>query len=753
MFVSTRASKYIMKRLQDNSCITLTAPFGVGKSIISRHTALVFQKHAYQIIPVYSPIDIRNYYQLGKKTVFVVDDICGNFTADQHQIESWEQMLPVIKTVLEDNCCKIIVSCRLQVYKDDKFNTLSPFKSCECNLTSNKLRLSFEEKTNIAQMYIGTNLNKVHELLLNCEFFPLLCSLYHGGKHGDVEVLFKIFFNIYKNELDNIRMHGREGRYKICSLVLIVLNNNQLEDKWFEDIIIDKKRIIEDVCDACAINKYIPIKTIKRTLDTLDGTFICKQNGTYRTIHNKLFEFLAHYFGQIMIECLINHGDSYLVQERFIWQKPPDKKNDNMDFVIDLPNCYLKLYLERMIKDWSAGMVAVVFRNSNMKIPSFRQRLLQYLQQMDRPQQETLTNTKDTVIPNEDCASGNTPLIMSCYHGHTDMMQWMLFHDVDVDQCNDDGSTGLSIASQEGQSNIVELLLEKNSEVNLCDKNGCSPLYWASKKGHTKIVKLLLEKDPNVDECDKDGCSPLFMACQEGHTHIVRLMLEKNPNVDLCNRKEFTPLIQSCLYNHTSIVKLLLKHNPNINAQTYNGGNALYFSALNGNIDITQLLLKTNAICNICIQSKQSMTNTFTNHPDYTLDLVKQSTFDILVNNTSSHATNYVRKKTVDYTFGVVAGSSPLQIACFMGRIDVVCCLLDFNAHINITKEDGTTPLFYACEVGHVDVVRLLLDKGADTRICRVDGKSPLNIAIDNKHRSVEYMVAEYMKKEDTLPN
>ncbi|XP_071152248.1 uncharacterized protein [Mytilus edulis] len=88
MFVNTRASDYVMERLQDKSCLTLTAPSGVGKSFIARHTSLLLKKEGYTIIPVYSPTDIRDYYQPDKQTVFIVDDICGNFTANQQQIDN-----------------------------------------------------------------------------------------------------------------------------------------------------------------------------------------------------------------------------------------------------------------------------------------------------------------------------------------------------------------------------------------------------------------------------------------------------------------------------------------------------------------------------------------------------------------------------------------------------------------------------------------------------------------------------------------
>ncbi|CAG2254137.1 unnamed protein product [Mytilus edulis] len=278
-----------------------------------------------------------------------------------------------------------------------------------------------------------------------------------------------------------------------------------------------------------------------------------------------------------------------------------------------------------------------------------------------------------------------------------------------------------------------------------CD-SGTTPLVWNCYDGYTDMVQWMLSNDVVVDQCRDNGAS------QIGHTDIVRLLLERNPVP--CDN---TSLSTSYVYNNISIsnspslVQPLMKHKPDINAQTYDGGNALYFSALYGNIEITQLLLENNADSNICIYSKQYIAEMIKNHPTGTLGELKQNLFDTLVNSTSSRVTEYVSQKSVDYAFDVVAGSSPLHIACFMGRKDVVRCLIDHNANINQKKEDGTTPLFYACEVGHEDIVQLLLDKGADSQISRLDGKSPLDITKYNGHTSIEFILTEYKKMADQL--
>ncbi|VDI29738.1 Hypothetical predicted protein [Mytilus galloprovincialis] len=725
MFVSTRASEYVLECLQTNSCLTLTAPSGVGKSFIARHTALVLQKEGYKIIPVRKQDDIRDYYQPGKQTVFIIDDICGNFTANQQQIENWQQLLPVIKTIIADKCCKIIVSCRLQVYRDDKFNILEPFKTCECNLMSDKLCLTTEEKDNMARMYIDSSLKDLERLSQHSEFFPLLCSLYDVEKHGGVKDFFQNPFMVYQNELDSLRRCGVEGKNKICSLALIVLFNNHLTDKWLKGKVTKKQRqILEDTCEACGLNRSTSKAELNESLHTLEGTFVHKENGKHKTVHDKLFDFLAHYFGKKMVECLIDHGESDLVHERFMWRKSPDDKNSNIDFIIEIPDDYFELYLERFIKDWLAGTVRVAFENNNMKIPSFRQQLLQHLKQLDKSQQETLASANDTVLPKEHAGSGDTPLIRACYYGHTDMVQWMFQNDVVVNQCRDDGVTGLYMASQEGHTDIVKLLLERNPNIVICQNDGCSPLNIASQNGHTEIVKLLLEMNATTDLCDNYGCSPLYMASQEGHTEIVKLLLERNPNVDLCSNEGCSPLYMASQEGHTEIVKLLLERNPNIDLCQKDRGSPLFMASQEGHTEIVKLLLERNPNIDLCDEDgwsplRQASAN---GHTEIVRLLLE-------------------RNPNVDLCSN--EGCSPLYMASQNGHTDIVKLLLERNANVDICQNDGCSPLNIASQNGHTEIVKLLLERNPNIDLCNNDGCSPLRQAGQNRHIDIVKLLSE----------
>ncbi|XP_052065370.1 E3 ubiquitin-protein ligase DZIP3-like isoform X2 [Mytilus californianus] len=87
MFVSTRAAKYVLQLLQGNSCVTITASSGVGKTATLQHVALQMNAHGYDILLVTDPGDIVKYYNPNQKTLFVIEDLFGNFSVSQNDIK------------------------------------------------------------------------------------------------------------------------------------------------------------------------------------------------------------------------------------------------------------------------------------------------------------------------------------------------------------------------------------------------------------------------------------------------------------------------------------------------------------------------------------------------------------------------------------------------------------------------------------------------------------------------------------------
>ncbi|CAC5412658.1 unnamed protein product [Mytilus coruscus] len=101
MFMNTSAAKYVLQCIKGNSCVTITASSGVGKTATLRRVALQMAEEGYDVLIVTEPGDIRIFYNPNKKTLFVVDDLCGNFSLDQSDIKSWEPIMEDIRQILE----------------------------------------------------------------------------------------------------------------------------------------------------------------------------------------------------------------------------------------------------------------------------------------------------------------------------------------------------------------------------------------------------------------------------------------------------------------------------------------------------------------------------------------------------------------------------------------------------------------------------------------------------------------------------
>lgn len=115
-FVETRASKHVMECIQENSCVTITASSGVGKSATLQYVALAMLDQGYDVLLVTNGHDIVKFYNENKKTLFVIDDCCGTCSINQFDLDSLESVKERIKVLIKNKLTKIIVACRLQVY-------------------------------------------------------------------------------------------------------------------------------------------------------------------------------------------------------------------------------------------------------------------------------------------------------------------------------------------------------------------------------------------------------------------------------------------------------------------------------------------------------------------------------------------------------------------------------------------------------------------------------------------------------------
>ncbi|CAC5406432.1 unnamed protein product [Mytilus coruscus] len=794
IFVSTEAEKQVMRHILTESCVTLIGNSGTGKSFLSRHVALKMMEQGYFIIPCDNPGDIRQWFKPGRKTLFVFDDVCGRYTLNQQIVVDWKQRLDHITSLLDDKSCKIMTTCRLDVSKDEQFSSLSIFKTCVLDLSSEEFGLTAAEKFAFAEVYLKENRDVVTKLSEKYDCFPLLCSLYHKQKlkeRVNISDFFRYPFDVFEKELMNLYRDGDVGKMKYCSLVLCAMFNNALLE---DDFSTNNKKILATL-DNCELNKGTSFERLKKSLETLEGTYVVKEDNTYKIIHDKLFDFLAKYFGEKMLQLFFDHAHIDFIKERFLWKNTNNFGTD-IEFTIKIPDNKIKRYIDRLLIDWGNGFVLNVFANRNMSSCEFTKMLIKCLNKCDQTKQEKLACTQDK-------KSKDIALAASCYNGSVDMVKWLiskksninfctitgksplfwasqnghvnivkellkhsaevnprykncasplciasqkghvgivkelLLHSADVNICGKNGFSPLSRASYFNKTEVVKVLLQSDDvDINLCDNDGCSSLYWASQNGYIDVVKELLQHSAEVNQRDNNDVSPLFIASQKGHVDVVKVLLQHTQDVNKCSYDGVSPLSRASHFNQMEVVKVLLQCDEiDINLTDNKGRSALYWASRKGHVDVVKKLLQHSADV-----------NQYDYHGNSALYIASQMGHVDVVRELLQHSPD-VNKYSID-------GVSPLSRASYLNRTEVVEVLLQCDAvDINLCDNNACSSLYWASQGGHIDIVKELLQHAADVNQCDNNGVSPLYTASEEGHVGVVNELLQHSAKTNHCDN
>ena len=119
--------------------------------------------------------------------------------------------------------------------------------------------------------------------------------------------------------------------------------------------------------------------------------------------------------------------------------------------------------------------------------------------------------------------SGYTPLFLACYHGHEEVVEFLIDKVDDVNGSSDYG-TPLMAAVVKGNLSIIKMLLAKNADTNIADANGTTALHYAILFKQLDMVKLFVKAGAKADIKDGRGQSAIDYAILYDNDQILKLL-------------------------------------------------------------------------------------------------------------------------------------------------------------------------------------------------------------------------------------
>ncbi|XP_055997188.1 protein TANC2-like isoform X5 [Ostrea edulis] len=194
-----------------------------------------------------------------------------------------------------------------------------------------------------------------------------------------------------------------------------------------------------------------------------------------------------------------------------------------------------------------------------------------------------------------DTLLGDTALTASCWHGHKDVVLFLIDQGASLHQPNNKTLTPLLCAVDAGHWDVADLLLGMGSSLEQTDKHGRTPLMIAAYKGHIGVLEMLLARGGSLHQVDKEGLTALCWACLKGHHHIIQTLLDKGANLHHVDRRGRTPLQLAAFHGDAQVVQALIERGGQIEHADQNGMRALDRAIDRRNTAVVVCFLKKGA--------------------------------------------------------------------------------------------------------------------------------------------------------------
>ncbi len=173
-----------------------------------------------------------------------------------------------------------------------------------------------------------------------------------------------------------------------------------------------------------------------------------------------------------------------------------------------------------------------------------------------------------------------TPLLMAAYHGHLNVVKFLVKCGSSFKEKSVFGRNALLCAAWGGHLEVVAWLFHNGCDASERDLCGHTPLLCAAMSGSRSTCAWLRDQGANMAERNNAGLTPLHCASYIGNVDLITWMLSTGSSISEKSISNDTPLLCACRSGQLNAVKLLLRRGATFQDRTNIGENGLMLAAL-----------------------------------------------------------------------------------------------------------------------------------------------------------------------------
>lgn len=223
---------------------------------------------------------------------------------------------------------------------------------------------------------------------------------------------------------------------------------------------------------------------------------------------------------------------------------------------------------------------------------------------------------------------GYTPLHAAVYHGHAEIMTFLIENGVDITAVGRRRHTALVVSVMKGYVHIARLLLDYERKLGIVSPDKREAWFCAVQRGNVEMVELLLHHKQAGLSSAEDGHCPLLvraLSCDRPERGaIAHLLISAGADVNAGSIEGHTPIMAAAGTGDSAILLRLLELGADVNHISKSGDCALSWASKEGHVEAVKLLLDHGADPKPAVSGDKAPLAVATRYPEIVRVLLKK---------------------------------------------------------------------------------------------------------------------------------